>query len=151
MPRIVSRVIIIDDTTQSILLVRNDGSNYFYPPGGGWEPDTGESLEQGAIREVFEETGLEVDIIQLYSVQEYREGSNMHNIEFFWLATPLNVYNPDHKDTDPNGQVAEARWFNQSELQRITVFPEYLKDRFWEEMPQMIKLKKRFELVEVKK
>lgn len=53
------RVVIVKD--QRVLLIRSHKYNTYTLPGGGVED--GESLEQAAIREVMEETGLEVSIV----------------------------------------------------------------------------------------
>ena len=64
----VASVLIFDDSRDFILMVRNKSGNssYWSLPGGAVEP--GETLEQAAKRESKEETGLEIEIIDLYSL-----------------------------------------------------------------------------------
>ena len=47
---------------------------YWTLPGGGWEE--GETIEQTAMREVKEETGLEVDVEKLLFEEEYVGGTS---------------------------------------------------------------------------
>ena len=64
MPGIATTVAVIQD--KKILLTKRDDFEVWCLPGGGVEP--GESLAQGAIREVHEETGLEVRLEELVGV-----------------------------------------------------------------------------------
>ena len=55
-------------------------------------PDEGESLEQAAVREVREETGLEVAIVDKLGVVEYwfsREGVRYHKWVHYYLMEAL--------------------------------------------------------------
>jgi 8-oxo-dGTP diphosphatase len=45
---------------------------YWTLPGGGWQE--GETLEQTAVREVKEETGLDVEVVQLLLEEDYEYG-----------------------------------------------------------------------------
>lgn len=65
---------IIRDQAGRILLSRRADSGWWNLPGGGVEPD--ETVEQGIIREVREETGLDVDtgrLIGVYSKPQKHE------------------------------------------------------------------------------
>jgi 8-oxo-dGTP pyrophosphatase MutT (NUDIX family) len=63
-PRTAARMFLIDDDRRVLLMHerRDIGSDdsHWITPGGGVEP--GESLVQGAIREVYEETGMRVEL-----------------------------------------------------------------------------------------
>jgi ADP-ribose pyrophosphatase YjhB (NUDIX family) len=55
--------------------------SHWYPPGGGIE--FLESVEQAAIREFLEETGLEVKLVENLGYLQYREeGELSHSITF---------------------------------------------------------------------
>jgi 8-oxo-dGTP pyrophosphatase MutT (NUDIX family) len=62
-PRIGARVLLLDEHDRVLLIHARDPDNpdhhWWELPGGGL--DDGESLEQAAIREVAEETGIELD------------------------------------------------------------------------------------------
>ena len=69
LPRFVVVALVFISQSDSILLVKqNYGEQYWSLPGGVMEP--GESIDQTAIREVKEETGLDVRlkrVVGLYS------------------------------------------------------------------------------------
>ncbi|MFH1956829.1 MAG: NUDIX domain-containing protein [Patescibacteria group bacterium] len=67
--RILARVVIYNKG--KILLVRNKGESFWYPPGGQWEYEK-ENIIEAARREVEEEVGLKVNIEKLLYLQEFR-------------------------------------------------------------------------------
>lgn len=127
--RILARTLVVDD--DKILLVKNKGANFWYPPGGGWEYES-ETIIECAAREVEEETGYKVDIDKLLWVQEFHEGDKIL-FETFWLSriSEINTQTADqlkhHVDIDPDGAVEEVRWFAQEDIQNLKVFPERVK------------------------
>jgi len=133
--RIQARVVTYDSQHKSILLVRNPGKTFWYVPGGGEEK--GEDIKQCAVREMLEETGLQVDLKHLLYVQELHDKKDGTVIvELFWLAEPKpeQVLNKDHIDPDPEGGIEEAKWFTREQLEGLTVFPEELKSSFWDNL-----------------
>ena len=124
--RILARTLTISD--ERVLLVRNKDADFWYPPGGGWEYNT-ETIKECAKREVYEETGYEIEIDRMLWLQEFHENDKIL-FETFWLGKIANDNKQDesrlsnHIDLDPNGSVAEARWFCQDELKGIKVFPK---------------------------
>lgn len=127
--RIIARVLTIHQA--QLLLVRNKGAKFWYPPGGGWEYEN-EVIKECAAREVAEETGYHVDIKNLLWVQEFREGDNVY-FETFWHGELAMANKQDdiglesHVDLDENGAVEEARWFTEADLIDMRVFPERAK------------------------
>jgi 8-oxo-dGTP pyrophosphatase MutT (NUDIX family) len=88
--RIQARVLVFDSKNQSILIVRNPGAKFWYVPGGGMED--GEDILQCAVREMEEETGLQVDLKRLLYAQELHDDKDsILIIELFWLAD-LRIY-----------------------------------------------------------
>ena len=130
--RIIARVVLYDQLNRRLLLVRNKGADYWYPPGGGWEPEK-ETITQCALREVLEETGLAVVLKRLLYVQEFHAKEDTIFFEVFWLGIPEGQFGEysNHRDVDPNGQVEEIKWFERGELAEMKVFPSRLKDTFW--------------------
>jgi len=75
---------------QGILLVRRGESPFkgrWALPAGYIEAD--ESVEQAAIRECFEETGLEVELLELFGVYSFPEGPVQSGIIIFFRARPV--------------------------------------------------------------
>lgn len=144
--RIVTRVIIYKDG--KILLSRNEGANHWYPGGGGLEDN--ETLTECVIREVLEETGQEVKVIDLMYVQEFYFSENERSLEFFYLASPTaeSADNFNHHDTDESGnlKIEENRWFSEEEIKRedIKIFPEFVRNNFWEDIKNFNKNYQRF-------
>lgn len=128
--RILARVIIY--SKNKILLVKNKGENFWYPPGGEWEYEK-ENIIEAAKREVEEEVGLKVNIEKMLYLQEFRPKKDLIFFETFWLAKllPGQIYNQKHIDVDPNGQVETAFWYSKKDFKDLKVFPKRLKTTFW--------------------
>jgi 8-oxo-dGTP pyrophosphatase MutT (NUDIX family) len=83
-----ARAIVLDDEGRVLLVKhRHDAATQFWvPPGGGLEP--GESLAACAIREVREETGLEIEIERFIAIDDaYWDGLN--NVGAWFLGRPI--------------------------------------------------------------
>lgn len=131
--RIVTRSVIYKG--KKLLLVKNEGADFWYPPGGEWEHDQ-ENIKEATVREAKEETGLKVSVDKLLYVQEFHpEEAEVIFFEIFWLAEPLADEELVKKQSiqDPDGIVETAQWFSQKEIQDLRVFPEVLKERFWKD------------------
>jgi len=80
---------IVDDNEQ-LLVLQNTYSGKYDFPGGGVE--LYESLPEALHREVWEETGLEVDILKMVTFTEKifvsTSGKKLHALSFFYLAKP---------------------------------------------------------------
>jgi ADP-ribose pyrophosphatase YjhB (NUDIX family) len=107
----------IRDTVGRILLVRrSDGDNLWGFPGGGMEP--GERLAEAVVREVREETGLEVEpttLIGVYSAPEYTfaypNGDQVQPVTILFECRVVGGrLEPDMEES------LAARYFGQDEL-----------------------------------
>lgn len=138
--RVVSRAIIYDSNAKKLLLARNNGADFWYAPGGGWEHEK-ENIQEAVIREVKEECGITVTVQQLLYVQEFHPSDDAVFLEMFWLCSPAekSAKSSAHSDTDPEGEVAEIRWYTQTELEPLTVFPKRLKGSFWDRVESITK------------
>ncbi len=93
-----------------ILLLKRSDNESFLPgrwevPGGG--VDVGESLEQGVMREVNEEAGIEVTVKDLFGYFEFVDGKGVQTVNLNFLCT----MDAKHGDVDVAlGEMQEARW-----------------------------------------
>lgn len=133
--RVICRAIVLDQEDAKILLVRNADGDFWYPPGGGWQPES-EGLMECIVRETVEESGISIYPIRLLYVQEFRPGNDDVHVELFWLAYPIS--STETTVHDLHGIVEEARWFSREELQALTVHPARLKDQFWHELSSVL-------------
>jgi ADP-ribose pyrophosphatase YjhB (NUDIX family) len=102
MPGLAVIVAVIDNG--KILLTKREDFEVWCLPGGGVEE--GESLAEGAIREVKEETGLDVELTRLVGVYS-RMGGGMHDVHaVLYAAKPLG----GELKTQPN-EVIEVAYF----------------------------------------
>ena len=99
-----------------ILMVREKG-RWSLPKGG---LDAGELVQQGAIRETYEETGLHVELRELAFVVEFQAKTWGHHIQFFYVGRETGgVLGP----RDPDREVQEAKFIPLRQLR------EYLRFR----------------------
>jgi len=83
-------------------------------------PEGGETLEQAAIREVFVETGIEAEIIELLGSIDYEFyapdkliSKTVHHYLLRQTGGELNVAD------DPDQEAVDAQWFDLSELNNV--------------------------------
>jgi 8-oxo-dGTP diphosphatase len=112
-PRITSAVLVVKDN--KFLLAKRNKENYkdyWVIPGGGVE--FGETIKDAAIREIKEETNLDVEIIKLINFKEIiNVPAEYHSVVFFHLAKPLN------NDIVVEGDVSSAAFFSLEELKKL--------------------------------
>ncbi|XXM72335.1 NUDIX hydrolase [Lysinibacillus sphaericus] len=79
----VAYMLLFDELGEHVLMVKNRGKNgsYYTLPGGAVEP--GETLDEAAVREVKEETGLDAEIGDIFSVSEGFFEDRGHHAVFF--------------------------------------------------------------------
>lgn len=129
------RVIIPDDEGRILMIKQvHEGNNIWMVPGGGIE--AGENAKEAAVREVLEETGLEIQIKKLiWHVEEVSESRGQRFVNFF-LASIIGGelrLGTDPEFDDNNQVLREVKFLNKSEIQNLErVYPEYLKTELWE-------------------
>lgn len=108
------------------------GSDYWATPGGALEP--GESFEDAAVRELYEETGIRVDGVgepvacRDFSMQ-MPDGEWVRGIEQLYVVrAPSDVLSWSHWTDEERAVIADHRWWRLDELRHTldTVWPENL-------------------------
>jgi ADP-ribose pyrophosphatase YjhB (NUDIX family) len=128
--------VVIPDEEGKILMVKqhHEGKDIWMVPGGGIE--AGENSAEAAVREVQEETGLEIRVKRLlWHVEEVSEKRGQRFVNFF-LAEQVGGtlglgMDPEF---DEDGQVLrETRFMTKKEILGMeNVYPEYIKTELWE-------------------
>ncbi len=129
-----SRVVILNDEKQVLMLRHHqDDKDIWLVPGGAIEPD--ENSAEAAVREVKEETGLDVAIEGLiWHVEEVSEKRGQRFVNFFLARITGGELNlGEDPERIEEGQVmCEIRFVSKDEMQNLSVlYPEYLKDELW--------------------
>ena len=108
---------------------------FWIPPGGGVEGD--ESIFDCARRETFEEAGILVEFDRIVYLRQFiDERLDTHHFEVFILCSSYTgELTTENNDGQPDAyDVLEARFLFRQELRDVTVYPEVLKDAFWDDL-----------------
>ncbi|WP_427889285.1 NUDIX hydrolase [Kribbella sp. GL6] len=121
------------DPDDRLLLIhsRNADGSYWYPVGGGVEP--GESLQQAAAREAYEETGLR-DLAVGTQVwcrdHTYEYEDQRYDVHEEWLLHRVDHFDPTPAELSPYEArtILGFRWWSTADLEttRDTVYPPNL-------------------------
>jgi len=114
-----------------ILLVRynnTDGTSFLAGPGGGVLSNEG--IYQAVVREVKEETGLEVSPYRVLFVEDLL--SRRYRIVKIWLL--CNVIGGQLANTQGALEegIIEARWYRKDQLENEVVYPPVLLSHNWD-------------------
>ena len=129
------RVIVLD-RDQRILMVRqhHQERTVWTVPGGAIEP--GETSLDAAIREVKEETGLDVVIDRMiWHVEQIIPGKEPRFVNIF-LATAQGgslAMGTDPERSEDGQVIEEVRYMSREELAGADgLYPDYLRDELWD-------------------
>jgi len=126
-------VVIIEDGC--VLVAKNEEVSYFYPVGGAVH--LGETAENAALREAFEETGIKYEIDRLAFVHENffkgdwggAQDKDCHEIALYFLMKPKGIKKFNH-DSITAGNIKETMvWLPIDKLGEYEVYPTFFKDK----------------------
>ena len=119
-------VVIIIDKDEILLLHRiKKGKEYYVIPGGTIEE--GEKPEETAVREIKEETNLDIELGEVFcSVND-----SWHNGVYFLakkFSGELKLGGPELKRINDNNQY-QLEWVHKDSLQKLLLYPKEVKEK----------------------
>ncbi len=139
--RVGCSAVIFDKAREKILLTRREDNNQWCLPGGGMEP--GESASETCIREVEEETGLQVTIKRLIGVYTtpdqlivYRDGNKIQLVALCFEAEIVGGA------LRLSCETTEYGYYSYQEIQEMDLLLNHvqrIKDAYSEEMMTFIR------------
>ncbi len=122
----------------SLLMFRGQSPEtpvHYGPPGGGLEVGEGSILDC-AKREFHEETGATVELGNLAYVQQFIVPNDRNELNFYLLAKQI-IGDPTIAARAPSEKdewITEIRYVDREEMNTLTVFPQFLKHRLWDDL-----------------
>jgi 8-oxo-dGTP diphosphatase len=129
-PRLAARaLILIKDRLLLVNAYPGGRSDLWCAPGGG--VNSGTSLPDNLIREVYEETGLTVTVGLPALINEFHDpATGFHQVDiYFHCHIASGTLDPTWRD--PEGVVTDRRLFTQQDLGLIRYKPDSLPDATW--------------------
>lgn len=128
-----ARAIVLDEENRMLMVKQHhDGKDIWMVPGGSIEE--GEGAREAAVREVKEETGLDVNVTRLVWHVEEVSSRGQRFVDFF-LADVVGgeLGLGEDPEFDEEGQVIrEVKFLTRDEIKGIKyLYPEYLREEFW--------------------
>jgi mutator protein MutT len=128
MKKMVRAVAVLINGDEVLLIHRKNKKEYFVFPGGGVED--GESVEQAVIREMQEETTIDVKIDKLLYHHIYDDGSQ----QFFYLCDYIKGEPKLREDSEEKMTMLKGKdfyeplWIKINKLSTMLVYPLEVRD-----------------------
>lgn len=130
--------IIIKDN--KFLMVENDKFDHMYSVGGRLK--FGETTEEAVIREVFEETGVKMEIERLGFIHEnfflgdsvVKQGNIVHEISFFYYMKVPENFEPMCKSFTEDGDKEHLVWIDVDHPKKY--YPEFFKTELFNQVKE---------------
>lgn len=130
-PRLAVRAIIMHQ--ERLLLVNAwpaGKSDLMCAPGGGVE--RGSALPDNLVREVYEETGLQIAVDAPCLVNEFHDPSgSFHQVDVYFHCRLLSAPTLDHGWEDIDAIVTDRRWVTRAQMAGLHVKPDSLAAVAW--------------------
>ncbi len=113
-----------------ILLVRyieNSGKSYLVAPGGSVNGEEG--LSQAVVREVKEETGIDVVPDKILCVEDLC--FDVYRMTKVWFLCRVTGGRLERTQGAIDEKINEAKWFSKDQLKDETVYPSIIMDYSW--------------------
>lgn len=135
-PRVGARAVIEHEGKVLLLRAEEPGRRYYFLPGG--HVQHGERLQEAVLREVKEETGLDVEIVRALGVREFiaarhaRRAKNVppnHHVVAVIFLCRLKETTKEQFTCDAGAQgVTGLEWIDLSKVTGLELHPPHLKD-----------------------
>jgi ADP-ribose pyrophosphatase YjhB (NUDIX family) len=128
---------IITDDAGRLLLAKRTDNELWTIPGGTMEP--GETIAETAVREVKEETGINVEIVSLVGIYtnpghvvEYSDGEVRQQFSVCFVCRRLGG------ELATSDETSEVRYFSRAEIERMEIHPSIRLriQHFFDERPE---------------
>lgn len=132
-PRLAVRAIIMFENRLLLVNAWPDGkSDLMCAPGGGVE--RGSSLPDNLIREVYEETGLEITVDAPCLVNEFHDPKgSFHQVDVYFRCTLRSGPVLDQSWQDVDSVVTDRRWVTREDMTKLRIKPDSLAAVAWQD------------------
>lgn len=141
----VGAFVIQEDTILMVNHRRADRYDFWVAPGGGVQGT--ESLEEATIREVKEETGLNVSVSNLLYIEEMYNPEE-RSVKFWYHCEFVDGRLDCTAEEAVCEHIVNAKFMAKNELKENVIFPPMVIDALWEDIetedrsPKFIQLRK---------
>lgn len=145
--RIAAGAIVVED--DRLLMVHCNEPElpaFWVPPGGG--ALIKEDIYQTAVREVREETGLDIELVKLAYVEQLFDRKHHHLKLWFHARVVGGELSIGHEEAKIEG-ITDVRFFSREELGERLVVPPFVQDILWDDHAKGFPTVRLFELREM--